>query len=333
MFPALLGAAGDAARAGMLVGLDLPDDAAVVRVPGAPEGTPALVLTTDFFTPIVDDPETFGRIAATNAMSDVFAMGGTPHFALNLAGFPTRTLPLATLAAILGGGAAACAAEGVMVLGGHTVDDPEPKFGLCVIGTVDPARVWRKRGALPGDALVLTKALGTGVIATAFKRDALKDTDEAYRAAVASMTTSNRRAADVARPFVVHAATDITGYGLLGHLLEMIDGRTSPGATNEGVDAELVAGDVPLLPGARPLAETGFVPGGSTANLAFVSERCEFAPTVDAIARVLLADAQTSGGLLLCMPRADAERVVQTLGGPSAIIGHIAVGTGRVRVR
>src|SRR4051812_31456206 len=142
-------------------------------MPGAAPDAPALVLTTDFFTPLVDDPITFGRIAAINAMSDVFAMGGTPRFALNLAGFPTRTLPLTILAQILAGGAAACRDEGVLVVGGHTVDDPEPKFGLAVIGTVDPSRVWRKRGALPGDALVLTKALGTGIIATAFKRDAI----------------------------------------------------------------------------------------------------------------------------------------------------------------
>jgi selenide,water dikinase len=303
-----------------MVGLSIPDDAAVVPVPGAPEGTPSLVLTTDFFTPIVDDPRTFGRIAAVNAISDVYAMGGIPRFALNLAAFPTKTLSLEILGAILAGGGEACAAEGVMVLGGHTVDDPEPKFGLCVIGTVDPARVWTKRGARAGDALVLTKALGTGVLATAFKRDALDN--DGYEAMVASMSESNRRGAELARPLEVHAATDVTGYGLLGHLLEMLGGND--------FDATLDAAAVPLLPGVRALIEAGFVPGGSTANLAFVSDRTEFA--VDDTTKMILADAQTSGGLLLAMPRIVAEGFVAAYGPPAAIVGSIAAGSGRVRV-
>ncbi len=307
------------------IGLDLPDDAAVVEVPGAPPGTPALVLTTDFFTPIVDDPRAFGRVAAVNAMSDVYAMGGRPFFALNLAAFPTRALPLELLGSIVAGGAEACAAEGVLVLGGHTVDDPEPKYGLCVVGTVDPARVWRKRGARPGDALVLTKAIGTGVLATAFKRDALRDDAPAYAAMLASMTTTNRRAAEVARSLAVHAATDVTGYGLLGHLLEMLGDLS--------VDAELSAASVPLLPDARRLAGEGLVPGGSRANLAFAEPRCDFDPSLDEITSLLLADAQTSGGLLLAMPAEDAERFVSTFGAPAAIVGTIRPGTGRVLVR
>lgn len=302
------------------IGLSIPDDAAVVPLPGAPPGTPSLVLTTDFFTPIVDDPRTFGRIAAVNAISDVYAMGGVPRFALNLAAFPTKTLPLEILAEILVGGSEACAAEGVLVLGGHTVDDAEPKFGLCVIGTVDPAKVWTKRGAKPGDALVLTKALGTGILATAFKRDALDAAS--YEAMVSSMTTSNRRAADLARPREVHAATDVTGYGLLGHLLEMLGANDT--------DATLDAALVPLLASARALAEQGFVPGGSAANLTFVTPRVDFA--VDELTQRLLADAQTSGGLLLAMPRADAESYVAEHGAPAAIIGSIAAGSGRVRV-
>lgn len=306
------------------IGLDLPDDAAVVEVPGAAPGTPALVLTTDFFTPIVDDPRAFGRVAAVNAMSDVYAMGGRPCFALALAAFPTRTLPLEILGAIVAGGAEACTAEGVLVVGGHTVDDPEPKYGLCVIGTVDPARVWRKRGARPGDALVLTKPIGTGVLATAFKRDALRDDQPAYAAMLASMTTTNRRAADVARSLEVHAATDVTGYGLLGHLGEML--------SDLAVDAELSAGAVPLLEDARRLADAGMVPGGSRANLAFAEPRCDFDPSVDDTARALLADAQTSGGLLLAMPREHAERFVSTFGAPAAIIGAARAGTGRIVV-
>ena len=306
------------------VGLSIPDDAAVVPVPGAPAGTPSLVLTTDFFTPVVDDPRTFGRIAAVNAISDVYAMGGTPRFALNLAAFPTKTLSLDILGAIIAGGAEACAAERTLVLGGHTVDDPEPKFGLCVIGTVDPARVWTKRGARAGDALVLTKALGTGVLATAFKRSAIKEGDEPYQAMVASMLTSNRRAAELAQSLEIHAATDVTGYGLLGHLLEMLG--------DNSVDAELDASAVSLLPGARAFAERGMIPGGSAANLAFVNERVDATQTDDVLVQ-LLADAQTSGGLLLAMPRELAAGYVAAFGPPAAVVGTCVPGSGRVRVR
>ncbi len=306
------------------VGLSIPDDAAVVPLPGAPAGTPSLVLTTDFFTPVVDDPRMFGRIAAVNAISDVYAMGGTPRFALNLAAFPTKTLSLDILGAIIAGGVEACTAEGVLVVGGHTVDDNEPKFGLCVIGTVDPARVWTKRGARPGDALVLTKALGTGVLATAFKKSAFKEGDAPYEEMVTSMSTSNRRASELAHALEIHAATDVTGYGLLGHLLEMLGGRE--------VDAELDASAVPLLTGAHAFAEKGMVPGGSAANLAFVAERVDFANDVEEPIRELLADAQTSGGLLLAMPREIAAGYAAAYGAPSAVIGTVAAGTGRVRV-
>jgi selenide,water dikinase len=316
------------------VGLSAPDDAAVVPVPGAPPGTPSLVLTTDFFTPIVDDPRTFGKIAAINAISDVYAMGGAPRFALNLAAFPTKTLSLDLLGAILAGGAEACAAEGVLVVGGHTVDDPEPKFGLAVIGTVDPAKVWRKRGARDGDALVITKALGTGILATAFKRDAIASGDEAYEALVSSTTTSNRRAAETARELDVHAATDVTGYGLLGHLLEMIGASQTAHADSAPSDVDVVidASSVPLLPSARTLAEKGFVPGGSTANLAFAAPSIAF-EGVDDIAKVLLADAQTSGGLLLALPENEARSFVDRFGAPAAVIGHVRSGAGRIRVR
>jgi selenide,water dikinase len=310
---------------GSLVGLDSPDDAAVVRLPGAADDAPALVLTTDFFTPIVDDARTFGRIAAINAMSDVFAMGGVPRFALNLAGFPTKTVPLDVLAQILAGGAEACREEGVLVVGGHTVDDPEPKFGLAVIGTVDPKRIWHKQGARAGDALVITKAIGTGIVATAFKRDAIRDDDPAMKAAVASMQTSNRRAAEMARALEVHAGTDVTGYGLLGHLLETLRG------TN--VDAEIDASSVPMLPRAKELAAAGHVAGGSEANAKFVADRTIFDDGVDAATRTLLADAQTSGGLLLSMPRAYAEKLVASFGAPSAIVGTFVEGSGRVRAR
>lgn len=323
----------------LIVGLESPDDAAVVRLPSAVPGGEAgeaLVLTTDFFTPIVDDPATFGRIAAVNAMSDVWAMGGAPRFALAIAAFPTKTVPLEILGRVLDGGARAAFEEGVLVVGGHTIDDPEPKYGLCVIGTVDPARVWRKRGARPGDALVLTKGLGTGVIATARKRDAIGDDDPAMRAAVASMITTNRRAADAARARDVHAATDVTGYGLLGHLCEMLRSPVATvGAKAEGdaeIDAEIDAGTAPLLEGAHALATAGHVPGGSKANLEFVSARVDFAEHVDAATRALLADAQTSGGLLFALPLDDARALVAALGAPSAIVGRVLAGSGRVRV-
>lgn len=307
------------------VGLAVPDDAAVVTLPGAAPGSPSLVLTTDFFTPIVDDPRTFGRIAAVNAISDVYAMGGVPRFELNLAAFPTKTLSLDILGAILAGGLDACSREGVLVVGGHTIDDPEPKFGLCVIGTVDPDKVWTKRGARAGDALVLTKAIGTGVLATGFKRSVFGESDDAYATMVESMGTSNGRAAEVARSLDVHGATDVTGYGLLGHLLEML------GALD--LDAELSADAVPLLPRARELAEQGTVPGGSTANLAFVAPRVDFAESVPEVLRKLLADAQTSGGLLLAMSPEDARTFVTRFGAPSAIVGSVQPGSGRVRVR
>jgi selenide,water dikinase len=259
-------------------------------------------------------------------------MGGRPRFALAIAAFPTKTLPLEMLAQILAGGARAALAEGVLVVGGHTIDDAEPKYGLCVVGTVDPAKVWRKRGARDGDALVLTKALGTGVIATARKRDAIDEDHEALVAAIASMVTTNRRAADHARPFEVHAATDVTGFGLLGHLLEMLTSPTTPGGASD-VDVEIDAGAVPLLPHAHALAASGQVPGGSKANLDFVAPRVRFDDAVDDATRLLLADAQTSGGLLFALPASEAPRLVSAIGAPCAIVGRVCAGDGRVRVR
>ncbi len=309
-----------------VVGLESPDDAAVVRLPAGTAGE-ALVLTTDFFTPIVDDPATFGRIAAVNAMSDVWAMGGRPRFALAIAAFPTATVPLEILAAVLEGGARAAIEEGVLVVGGHTIDDAEPKYGLAVVGTVDPARLWRKRGLRDGDALVLTKAIGSGVIATARKHDAIDEAHEALAAAIASMSTSNRRAAELARSLDVHAATDVTGFGLLGHLLEMLG--PDPDAD---VDVALDARAVPLLPHAHALTAEGHAPGGTKANLAFVSPRVDFDVAIDEPTRLLLADAQTSGGLLFALARAEAERLVDALGAPAAIVGHAGRGAGRVRV-
>jgi selenium donor protein len=229
----------------VLVGLEKPDDAAVVRL----SDDNAIVVTLDFFTPVVDDARDFGRIAATNALSDVYAMGATPLVALNIAAFPSKTLPMSLLGEILLGGAEVALAAGIIIAGGHTIDDPEPKYGLSVVGTVHPDRIWTKGGARAGDALVLTKALGTGVLSTAIKRDVLSERDPEGRAMVASMCTLNRRGAEVAKSTrtTVHAATDVTGYGLAGHLLEML-------RQSDGVSAEIDASAIVALPGARELA-------------------------------------------------------------------------------
>jgi len=293
------------------------DDAAVVRV----RDDLALVLTTDFFTPIVDDPETFGAIAATNSMSDVWAMGGEPAFAVSIAAFPTKTLPMSILTDILRGGQEQARAAGCLVVGGHTIDDAEPKYGLAVVGTIRPDRILTKGGGRPGDRLVLTKPIGTGVVATAIKRG---EAEPAWvDAAVASMKAFNREGARAAVDLGVVSMTDVTGFGLLGHLLEMCRAA--------GVGAILTANDVPLLPGAIDLAARGVVPGGSKSNAEFVAPDVDFDPAVSPALRILLADAQTSGGLLVAVA---APRLAEYLARvPGAVaIGEIAAGSPRVRV-
>jgi len=266
------------------------DDAAVIRV----AADRALVLTTDFFTPIVDDAYDFGRIAATNALSDVYAMGGRPLWCLSLVGWPREKLPLEQLGEVLRGAADTVARAGAAIVGGHSIDDPEPKFGLVAVGEVHPDRITTIAAARPGDRLVLTKAIGTGVIATAIKQ--ARAPADAIAAAIASMTTLNDGAALAAQAAMVRAATDVTGFGLLGHLSAMLKAS--------GVAAELSAAAVPVLPGARALAAAGFVPGGTKRNLESVSGSATFDASLDQAARVLLADAQTSGGLLLAVGEA-----------------------------
>jgi len=301
----------------VIVGLAPADDAAVVRL----GPTLALVFTTDFFTPLVDDPQDFGRIAATNALSDVYAMGGTPLVALNIVAFPTKTLGLEVLAAVLAGGGEVAQAAGISIAGGHSVEDAEPKYGLAVIGTVHPDEVWRKGGMQPGDALVLTKALGTGILATAFKRDRIAESDPAMVAAVRSMTTLNARAATLARTLgvTVRAATDVTGYGLVGHLGEML-------RASGGVGASLTATALPLLDGARDLADAGVLPGGTRANRTAAGDAFVLGEGVSESLGWIACDAQTSGGLLLAMPADDATRYVAALvaeGHPAACIGTV----------
>jgi selenide, water dikinase len=302
----------------LLVGTETGDDAAVWRL----DAERALVATTDFFTPIVDDPRLWGRIAATNAASDVYAMGGRPLFALNLVAWPTDALPAEVLAEVLAGGADAGKACGFVVVGGHSIDDPEPKYGMAVVGEVHPDRLLTNTGLRPGDALVLTKRLGIGIATTAVKRGVA--TGELVDAAVASMVAPNAEASVAAVAAGATGCTDVTGFGLLGHLRKM--------AAASGVDATVRVADVPFLDGVRELAESGVVPGGSQRNRDWVREVVDGASELDLL---LLADAQTSGGLLFGAAPDRAERAVAELtaqGVPAAVVGEVGAGTGRIRV-
>jgi selenide,water dikinase len=302
----------------ILVDASTRDDAAVYQL--APDR--AIVATVDFFTPIVDDAYDFGRIAAANAFSDVYAMGATPLLALNLVGWPRDTLPYELLGDVLRGGADIAKEAGAFVLGGHSVDDPEPKYGMVVIGEVHPNRVVTLARARAGDVLVLTKPIGTGVLTTALKRDLLTAAD--LVPAVKSMTTLNAGAARAMRATGggVHAATDVTGFGLLGHLHNMLSAS--------GMSAELDAASIPLLPKALELAEGGAIPGGTKRNREALAAHVKFGPAVPEPLRVLLVDAQTSGGLLIAV---NADRVSTLLaalereGTPAAArIGRLARG-------
>ncbi len=280
----------------VLVGLDGPDDAAVYRL----NDEQAIVSTIDFFPPVVDDPYTFGSIAAANAMSDVYAMGGEVLFALNLAAFPDD-LDRAILAEILRGGAEKVQEAGAIITGGHTVSDKEPKYGLAVTGLVHPAHILTKGGAQPGDRLVLTKPLGVGLITTALKRG---QADPAHvEAAVKSMGALNRHAAHLAQRFQAHACTDITGFGILGHGLEMT--RASQ------VRFRLRFDDIPLLPGARLYSEREMYPGGLNRNRDFVLPHVHFAASIDAASRGILFEPETSGGLLMALEPEQARAYVQ----------------------
>jgi selenide,water dikinase len=276
----------------------------------------AIVNTVDFFTPIVDDPYVFGQIAAANALSDVYAMGGEPRTALNIVGFPKGKLDLAILGEILRGGAEKAKEAGVVVIGGHSLIDPEVKYGMAVTGVIHPGRVIRNVGVRPGDALVLTKALGTGIITTALKRR--KVTGRSTNAAVASMTTLNRDASAIMRQFTVHACSDVTGYGLLGHGQEMASGS----------DVTLVfdSKSLPVLFGAVKLAEEGHITGGCKRNRDFLQDKIEIAPSVRAGLVEIAFDPQTSGGLLIAVPRGEAERLVEKLHaggvGVAAMVGR-----------
>lgn len=297
----------------LLVDAATGDDAAVYRI--APDR--ALVLTTDFFTPLVDDAGTWGRIAAANAVSDVYAMGGRPLLALNLVAWNTAELPLDLLGDVLAGAASIAREAGFLIVGGHSVDDPEPKYGLAVVGEVHPDRLLTNAGLHPGQHLVLTKALGTGIVTTAVKRGAAPS--DVLDAAVASMTRLNAEAAAAAVAAGATGATDVTGFSLLGHLGRM--------ALESGVDVTLEVAAVPVLPGARELAGAGCVPGGTGRNLAWIGDRVDRGGCDDlTLTLSLLADPQTSGGLLFgAAPDAAAEAVaaLRATGHAAAVVGEV----------
>ena len=285
----------------VLVDFRTADDAGVYRL----DASTALVQTVDFFTPVVDDPYEFGAIAAANALSDVYAMGGTPLTALAIAAFPKKDFPPEDIQAVFRGGFDTLRAAGVALLGGHTVQDTEVKFGYAVTGIVVPGEQWTNAGARPGDRLLLTKPIGTGIVSTAIKHDAAPEA--ATRAAVAVMRQLNAEAARALRkapPGAVHACTDVTGFGLLGHACEV--------AEASGVQLRLLAAAVPELPDARRLA-VRFQPGGAASNEAHFGGRVRLGPGVDAITRALLYDPQTSGGLLAVVAPGASEAVLADL--------------------
>ena len=306
---------------GLLVGLGVADDAAVYRI----NAKTAVVATLDFFAPLVDDPWTYGAIAAANAMSDVFAMGGEVVLALNIAAFP-QDLPPAEATAILRGGAEKVNEAGGVVAGGHTVWDDEPKFGMSVLGLVHPRRIFTKAGLRPGDVLFLTKPLGTGVL-FAGRKDVRSD-PAWVAAACDSMLRLNRHAAHLARTARVSAATDVTGFGLLGHVWEM--------AERSGVTVHLESGSVPLLEGAYACSKAGLHTGGEGRNREWAGPHVRFATGVDPVVASLLFDPQTSGGLLLGVPRRRAgpfEAAFVADGEPLWRVGHVTAGEAEIRVR
>ncbi len=306
----------------LLVGIETADDAAVYQI----NDTQAIVATTDFFMPIVDDPFDFGAIAATNAISDVYAMGGQPLFALALVAMPVDKLPMEMIRRILEGGESVCARAGIPIAGGHTIDSVEPIYGLVAIGLVDPRNLKRNAGAKPGDKLVLGKPLGVGIFSAALKTGRLGK--EGYQAMIESTTKLNTPGPTLGRLPGVHALTDVTGFGLLGHLLEICKGS--------GVAAHVDWDALPVLPGALELAREGFTTGASKRNFAGYGDKVSLSPSIDEAGKALLTDPQTSGGLLVsCRP----DTVDEVMGifkaegfGRAAVIGEIVTGEPGVRV-
>ncbi len=283
----------------MLVGIATGDDAGVYRL----SDDLAIVNTVDFFTPVVDDPFVYGQIAAANALSDVYAMGGEPRVALNIVCWPQSGLPNEMLAKILEGGAAKAHEAGVVIAGGHSVFDEEVKYGMAVTGVIDPRKIIRNVGARVGDSLLLSKPLGTGILMTALKRDRIPD--EQYAAAIKSMAELNAATARAMRKYEVHAATDITGFGLAGHAMQMAEGS--------GVTLKFEESDLPLLPGAIEWCRAGMIPGGGKRNREFYGPRVRISGEVSDEMAELAFDPQTSGGLLIALPESDAIALLAEL--------------------
>lgn len=306
----------------LLVGTETSDDAAVYRL----NDQQAIIATTDFFMPIVDDPFDFGRIAATNALSDVYAMGGTPIMALAIVGMPVNKLPVETIRAILQGGEAVCKAAGIPLAGGHSIDSVEPIYGLVALGIVHPDRLKKNSAAQEGDVLILGKGLGVGVLAAALKKGMLSA--EGYAQMIAATTQLNMVGSTLSALEGVHALTDVTGFGLLGHLLEICRGS--------GLAADLQFGQVPVLPEALPLAKQGIGPGAIDRNLASYGHEVDFDARLQDWQRRLLADAQTSGGLLVSVAAEAADEVLDCFRragfGQAAVIGTMRQGAARVAV-
>lgn len=304
----------------LLVGLDTSDDAGVYKL----NDEVAIVQTVDFFTPIVDDPYSFGQIAAANAISDIYAMGGTPLTALNIVAFPITTLDKQLLAEIMRGAADKAAEAGVTIVGGHSIDDKEPKFGMAVTGVVHPDQVRTNAGAKPGDKLILTKPIGVGIMTTSLKNNQLSEHEIDRVTKV--MSALNRQAAEIMSKYKVHACTDVTGFGLLGHLLEMAKGSKA--------EISVHRRSVPVLPRTRELAELGFVPGGTKNNYNHIKADVEFPEGLDQLDQWILCDAVTSGGLLIAVAADEAEQLLEQFvqaGIEAALIGEV-IGKGQGRI-
>jgi len=306
----------------LLVGIETSDDAAVYKL----NDEQALIATTDFFMPIVDDPFDFGRIAATNAISDVYAMGGTPIMALALVGMPIDKLPIETIGKILAGGESICAEAGIPVAGGHTIDSVEPIYGLVVMGLIHPDRIKRNSHAKAGDKLILGKPLGVGILSAALKKGALDA--QGYAAMIASTTQLNTPGKDLSAIDGVHAMTDVTGFGLLGHAREM--------ALGANLSARIKVSSVPYLPNVEKLAADGFITGASGRNWAGYSKDIQLSNSVSEITQALLCDPQTSGGLLVACSEDAVEKVMQIFHSHgfahAAVIGDLQLGPAGVQV-
>ncbi|GGD59710.1 selenide, water dikinase SelD [Paenibacillus nasutitermitis] len=298
----------------LLVGIETSDDAGVFRI----RDDLALVQTVDFFTPIVDDPYSFGQIAAANAISDIYAMGGKPLTVLNIVAFPIATLDKQILADILRGAADKVKEAGATLVGGHSIDDKEPKFGLAVTGLIHPDQIRTNAGAKPGNKLILTKPIGVGIMTTSIKKEQLSA--EEVERVTRVMATLNKTAAEIMNNYKVQACTDVTGFGLIGHALEMAKGS--------GVGINIVKDAVPLLPRVRELAEAGFVPGGTKNNYAYIESDVVFPADMDQTDRWILCDAVTSGGLLIAVPAEQSDQLLHDLkdaGVEAGVIGETTI--------